>query len=73
MKLIDYGSSKWDTHQSAWVVLGADISDRDIFAAEIHKASVWHFSLLFQIGGDCLIGFSFALGKITGGFTIWGY
>jgi len=73
MKLLDYGSSDWDTHKSVWLVIGADISDRDVFAAEFHKHDRWGFSILAQVGGDCLIGFSFHVGKFSGGFNIWGH
>ena len=72
MKLIDYGSSKWETDKCVWVVLGGEIAGRDIFATELHKISRSGFSLVAQVGGDCLTGFYFHVGKFSGGFTIWG-
>lgn len=73
MKLLSYGKEGFDGAGSCWLILGEDLGNRDLFRVELDKMTVPYFCLHAQIGGDCLFSASFALGKISGGITVWGY
>ena len=71
--MFTYRSIDWGGSKTYWLVLFENLRGRDLFTAEVDTTTHWNFYLSAQIGGDCLLSTSFALGKISVGITIWGY
>jgi len=73
MKLLAYGAEKHHTVDSYWLALGTTSEGKSVLNTFVDIADRWGFYVCGQVGGDMALFFALKIGKLSFGFSVWGY